>query len=184
MSDLYESMFILDPTLTEEGVEEELERVRKAVSSGGGEVEALNVWGRRELAYEIGGHEEGIYALLYFRGAEAVPELKREMALAAGIIRHMVVAANEAAIWPLGEAAPAEEKAEPSEEAEPAPEAAAEVAAAEEEAPEAPAAAEQAPAEEPTPEEPSGEEEAAEGESPGEEASGEEEAAEEKPEES
>lgn len=171
MSELYESMFIMDSTLPEEGVEETLEQVRTMVTEAGGEVESLNVLGRKQLAFEIAGHEEGLYALMYFRGKDVIPELKREMTLAPNIIRHLVVLANPNAVWPQGQPPrpkrpkPREEaEAEPTAEAAPEPPAKPEAepevaegatveqAAAEEEVAAQPAA-EQAPAEEPGAEE-------------------------------
>jgi small subunit ribosomal protein S6 len=96
-------MFILDASLAEDAQERALTHIREIVTGADGEVESLNLIGRRRLAYPIDRHTEGIYGLLYFRGAQAVDELKREMRLSSDIIRSMVFVANEDAIWPLGE---------------------------------------------------------------------------------
>ena len=60
----YELMVILDPSLEERTVEPSLQKYLKIVTSDGGTVDSLEVWGRRRLAYEIDKHLEGIYAVV------------------------------------------------------------------------------------------------------------------------
>ena len=49
----YEMMIILDPTLEEQTVQPSLDQFLSVVSTGGGSVDKIDVWGRRRLAYEI-----------------------------------------------------------------------------------------------------------------------------------
>ena len=49
----YELMVILDPELDDRTVQPSLERFLKVVTTDGGSVDNVDIWGRRRLAYEI-----------------------------------------------------------------------------------------------------------------------------------
>jgi small subunit ribosomal protein S6 len=72
----YELMVILDPELEERTVAPELDRFLNVVRKGGGEVENVDIWGRRRLAYEIKKKSEGIYAVV---DLQATPDLAKEL---------------------------------------------------------------------------------------------------------
>ena len=114
---LYEAMYILDPELSDEQLEEAVSNVHQYVASSGGEVESDELFGHRRLAYEINGDTEGIYRVMYFRGTGAtVDEIRHEFGLMESVIRGMVVVANSDAIFKPTEGA------EPADESEAAPE--------------------------------------------------------------
>lgn len=149
---LYETMYILDTRIEEAERQEAVEALEAHVVAQGGElVGSTREFGRRRLAYEIEGHVDGIYKILYFKGfGDCVEEVKHEMHLLPQIVRGSVFVANPKAIFdPQGEAkAAAAEEAAPEAAAETAEEApAAEVEAAPAEAEAAPAEVEAAPAE-------------------------------------
>ena len=58
----YELMVILDPELDDRTVQPSLERFLKVVTTDGGSVDNVDIWGRRRLAYEIKKKAEGLYA--------------------------------------------------------------------------------------------------------------------------
>ena len=60
----YEVMVILDPDLEERTVAPSLDQFLNVVKNGGGNVEKVDIWGRRRLAYEIQKKAEGIYAVV------------------------------------------------------------------------------------------------------------------------
>ena len=69
----YESIFILDPNVTEEDQQGLLEKLKKTVSDNGGKVVHTAQWGRRKLAYPVKKRDYGIYHLLYLdRTSEAL----------------------------------------------------------------------------------------------------------------
>lgn len=154
---LYEAMYILDSALDAEARQQIVETLEGHVTTLGGEVVATREFGARRLAFEINGHRDGVYMILYFKGfVNVVEELKHEIRMLDSIIRSVIVVANPKAIFdPTATAAPAatEETAEEGAADEAASEEAAieeapAEAAAEEAAPEeAPAEAEAAPAE-------------------------------------
>ena len=60
----YEVMVILEPSLDERTVAPTLDKFLKVVTTDGGTVENVDVWGRRRLAYEVNKNAEGIYAVV------------------------------------------------------------------------------------------------------------------------
>lgn len=89
---LYEVVYIFDPALEEDGVNEKLDRFHETVSDAGGEVEAVDHWGNRQLAYPIDGHTTGYYAVTQFRvEPSSLPEFERVLRLEDDLIRYLLV---------------------------------------------------------------------------------------------
>ena len=63
---LYEGMFILSTTLSEEARAHAFDKVLDAIKSRAGEVLKIHEWGRRRLAYEVEGRRDGYYYIVYF----------------------------------------------------------------------------------------------------------------------
>jgi len=174
----YEALYIVDATLNDEQVESTAAKYSKLITDQDGEVQAAGKWDRRRLAYDVKGHGEGIYILMYFTGESAVPkELDRVMRIADDVIRHIIVRVEPERVdtthigqpQPTVEAAPEEAAEEPAAEA-------VEEAAAEPRAEEVPADVIEETTAEPVTEEPSAEvveEAAAEPVEPAEEAAAE-----------
>jgi small subunit ribosomal protein S6 len=88
----YELMYILHPRLTADETTAAVERVSESVRSGGGEVLAVDVWGRRRLAYPIQHHLEGTYVLLTMQfPPEATARLEAGLRISEDVIRHLLV---------------------------------------------------------------------------------------------
>ena len=91
----YELMVILDPELDDRTVQPSLERFLKVVTTDGGSVDNVDIWGRRRLAYEIRKKNEGIYAVVNFVAtSEATNELDRQLKLNEQIMRTKVLRAE------------------------------------------------------------------------------------------
>jgi small subunit ribosomal protein S6 len=91
----YESIFIINPELDEETTKSLIEKV-KGVIEADGSIENLDEWGKRKLAYEVQGHNEGYYVLTNFTAETSVPaELDRIFKITEGIIRHMIIREEE-----------------------------------------------------------------------------------------
>jgi small subunit ribosomal protein S6 len=89
---LYETIFIIQPELSEEDAEGHIKRVESLITRLGGEILKTERWGKKRLAYEINKQRYGYYVLLRLRGDSAVlPELERHYRLTEGIIRSMVI---------------------------------------------------------------------------------------------
>jgi small subunit ribosomal protein S6 len=88
----YEMMIILDPGLEESTVQPSLEQFLTVVKTDGGNVDKVDVWGRRRLAYEIDHKAEGIYAVVDMRAEpDSVRELDRQLSLNEAVLRTKVL---------------------------------------------------------------------------------------------
>ena len=92
----YELVIVLKPLLPDD--------VRKAIhktivdltEESGGKVEDTDVWGKRYLAYDIAGHNEGYYILYWLKmDPSAVAEMRRQLELKQEVLRYMVVKAED-----------------------------------------------------------------------------------------
>ena len=88
----YEVMVILDPSLDERTVAPSLDTYLNVVRQDGGQVESVDVWGKRRLAYEINKNAEGIYAVIDLKAEPAtVKELDRQLGLNESVLRTKVL---------------------------------------------------------------------------------------------
>ncbi len=88
----YEMMIILDPSLEERTVQPSLDQFLKVVTTAGGTVDKVDVWGRRRLAYEIDKKAEGIYTVIDLTAEpDAVKELDRQLNLNEAVLRTKIL---------------------------------------------------------------------------------------------
>ncbi len=96
MNRKYELVYVVSPDATEEQVADLQKQVESIVSRMEGQVEQVDNWGRRRLAYEIGRHKEGTYVLLVINGSgELMKEIDRRLKVFDIVIRHLVVRVDE-----------------------------------------------------------------------------------------
>ena len=73
----YETIFVVDLTLGEEGVKAMVEKFTSLISANG-EITEVNEWGKRRLAYPINDMNDGYYVVVTFTApAEFPAELER-----------------------------------------------------------------------------------------------------------
>jgi small subunit ribosomal protein S6 len=121
----YELVTILNGEIKDEDVEETVGRIGQFISNRGGEVQNIDQWGRRRLAYPIGRQLEGTYVVTHLRMPPAnAAELEANLRISEDVIRHLLVryspAEQAAAIAaaqrrrprPTAEGEPSEEAAE------------------------------------------------------------------------
>jgi small subunit ribosomal protein S6 len=88
----YEMMIILDPSLEERTVQPSLEQFLRVITTAGGSVEKVDVWGRRRLAYEIDKKSEGIYTVVdLVAEPDTVKELDRQLNLNEAVMRTKIL---------------------------------------------------------------------------------------------
>lgn len=91
----YELVYILKPSVEEEGRAQLLEKLRGIIETYGA-IENVDEWGNRKLAYEIDKISEGYYFLVNFKsGTEVIRELNRNLGIADEVMRHLIVKVGE-----------------------------------------------------------------------------------------
>lgn len=92
----YELVYVLAPTVDDEGVRDFNDRLNQVIANQSGTVTTTEIWGRRTLAYPIGKNFEGIYVLERFQmpptGTEEVDRLLR---LSENVIRYLLIRTDE-----------------------------------------------------------------------------------------
>lgn len=92
----YEALYIVHPDLPDEEVSATMEKYKQVVEEQGGEVESVNRWEKRHLAYDVKGQREGIYVLMSFKSeAKAATELNRLFKIGDNVLRHIIVRLDE-----------------------------------------------------------------------------------------
>lgn len=91
----YETIFVIDATKTEEEITALTEKFKSLIEKNG-EIESVDDWGKRRLAYAIDDLTEGYYVLVNFKSGPDFPaELERVYGITDGIIRSIVVRSEE-----------------------------------------------------------------------------------------
>ena len=134
----YEVMYVIDPALEDSARTELINRFSDLVKKNGGEVDRIDEWGKRRLAYAIQYKTEGYYVLMYIKAPADLPrELERNLQISDNVLRYLVIryegelpakrerrkpyTAREAAPAAVEAAAPAAPAEEPAVETEAAP---------------------------------------------------------------
>ena len=91
----YETIFVVDATLEEEAIAGIVEKF-KTLISGAGEIESVDEWGKRRLAYPIDYKTEGYYVLVNFSAKPDFPlELERIYNITDGLLRSIIIKKDE-----------------------------------------------------------------------------------------
>lgn len=89
----YELVYVVRPNAEDEVKEAVLNKVQEVISANG-EVEKVDTWGNKKLAYQIAKFSEGFYVLVNFKASADLPkELDRNLKINENVIRHMIVVA-------------------------------------------------------------------------------------------
>lgn len=95
MLNSYETIFIIDATLAEENITALKDKFVSLIEKNG-EVESVDEWGKRRLAYEIDDKTEGVYYLVNFKAENEFPkELERQYKITEGILRTIIIRKDE-----------------------------------------------------------------------------------------
>ncbi|MDN5353062.1 MAG: small subunit ribosomal protein [Clostridiales bacterium] len=91
----YETIFILRPSIEEEQRIAAIDKF-KAIINADGEVEKVEEWGNKRLAYEIEKIREGYYVYVTFKANSTLPaELERNYKISDDVIRYIIVNLEE-----------------------------------------------------------------------------------------
>lgn len=93
---LYEGMYIISAKLSDDARQKALDKILKGINEQGGEIVKIHDQGRRRLAYEVNGHREGYYYLIYFTvSPSAISELWNEYHLHEDLVRFITLTADK-----------------------------------------------------------------------------------------
>ena len=91
----YEVMFIAKP-FEEAEVDPIVEKVTNLITKNGGNVEKVDRWGKRHLAYPVKKQADGYYVLINFEADPTIIfEIDRVMKIHETILRHLIVNIDE-----------------------------------------------------------------------------------------
>jgi small subunit ribosomal protein S6 len=92
MTSNYEMMYILRPDLSDEQVEQAIEKYRAFIADYKAEDIQIQNRGKKRLAYLIGKHQDGIYVQMNYKAdGKQVAPLERAMRLSEEVIRYLTM---------------------------------------------------------------------------------------------
>ncbi len=100
MNNQYETVFIMNPVLSEEQVHDAVAKFRKYLADHKAEIIFENNWGMKKLAYPIQKKKSGFYYLIEFKSSspEMVSKLELEYKRDERIMRFLTVGLDRHAI--------------------------------------------------------------------------------------
>ena len=88
----YEVMYVIDAALEDSARIELIDRFSELVKKNGGEIDRVDEWGKRRLAYAINYKTEGYYVLMYIKAPSELPkELERNFQINDKVLRSLVI---------------------------------------------------------------------------------------------
>lgn len=93
---LYEGMYVISATLSDDARHKALDKIVNGIKGFGGEIKKIHEQGRRRLAFDINGHREGYYFVIYFNApSSSISELWQEYHLNEDLIRFITLRAEK-----------------------------------------------------------------------------------------
>ena len=110
---VYETVFILNPVLSEKQIEEAVQKFEELIISRKGKISNKEDWGLKKLAYPIQNKKSGFYHLFEFSASsEIITELEVEFRRDERIMRYLTVKLDKHAIaWAIKRAKKLTQKA-------------------------------------------------------------------------
>lgn len=91
MMNKYETIFIISPEVNEDDTKALVEKMKGLVETSG-QLESIDEWGKRKLAYPINDFNEGYYVFINFSSEPNFPhELERMYKITEGIIKDIII---------------------------------------------------------------------------------------------
>ena len=88
----YELIYIIDTAVEEEARKALIEKYSAMITDNGGQVDKIDEWGKRRLAYAINDKLEGYYVLVNFQSEPEMPrEIDRTMRINESILRCQII---------------------------------------------------------------------------------------------
>ncbi|HHW31340.1 MAG TPA: 30S ribosomal protein S6 [Clostridiaceae bacterium] len=91
MANKYEAIFIVNTELEEEGIKALVEKFKNLLETSA-QLENIDEWGKRKLAYPIKDRSEGYYVMVEFSSDSQFPkELERNFKITEGVLKYIIV---------------------------------------------------------------------------------------------
>ena len=88
----YETIFILDPDLSDEDTEKSLAKIQDTITSQNGTIALTDRWGKRKLAYRVRKKTKGNYfRLVYYAEGSLVAALERILRITEEVYKFITV---------------------------------------------------------------------------------------------
>ncbi|HHO42501.1 MAG TPA: 30S ribosomal protein S6 [Epsilonproteobacteria bacterium] len=88
----YETLFVVKPTLTEEEITSQIQKVKDALAKENGTLLATNDMGMRKLAYPVDKHLRGYYTVFYYQvDGASIAEIERNLKVNENIIKFLTI---------------------------------------------------------------------------------------------
>jgi small subunit ribosomal protein S6 len=95
----YETVFILNPVLSEDQMKDTVEKFVNVLKKANAEVVNIEYWGLRKLAYPVQKKSTGFYALIEFSAApEAIETLETEYRRDESVMRFLTITLDKYAL--------------------------------------------------------------------------------------
>ncbi len=92
----YELLFFVAPNTEDDARANVMNRIETIVKDSKGEIDNVDEWGRRKLAYEINGQTDADYTLVDFHADPTmIAEMDRVLRINDAVMRHMIVARTD-----------------------------------------------------------------------------------------
>ncbi|MDP4092298.1 MAG: 30S ribosomal protein S6 [Bacillota bacterium] len=91
MTNKYESIFIVNPELGEESVKAVVDKF-KGILESSAQLESIDEWGKRKMAYPIDDINDGYYVMANFSADSEFPrELERIYKITDGVLKYLII---------------------------------------------------------------------------------------------
>ncbi len=88
----YETMFVVQPTLTEEEGKAQVQKIMDVITNQGSEIVATKDMGTRKLAQEVKKHKRGHYTVVLFKAeGDTILEIERNLRINEDVIKFLTV---------------------------------------------------------------------------------------------
>ncbi|MDI6803190.1 MAG: 30S ribosomal protein S6 [Bacteroidota bacterium] len=95
----YETTFIVNASLDDPVIDGIIEKVQEQINRYGGEITAINKWGRKRLVYPIKKKNNGYYAFIEFIApGTAIQQIEKFYKLDENIIRYLTIQLDKRAL--------------------------------------------------------------------------------------
>ena len=89
---LYESIFIIRPSLSDDDTNKLIDKMKGVLEKSGGTLLKQENWGKKKLAYEVKRERKGTFVYLYFKSpGNVVSELERSYRLEDSVLKFLTV---------------------------------------------------------------------------------------------